>query len=433
MTDLAVPGPSGVGVRRGLPPPTGLQSDHRHMLGSRQMEHGTCNSGLATEVTVAPKRPDAPRIAGLCRLYLAALLMSTFGACGGDSIGTGSSPAYPVAGTLDFTISPMVNNGTTVAFQWSGANASGYTLQIGSTRGTADVALIDAGASTSVTWAGVPIGNFYARVIPRQGTRFGPPSNDVNVTSIDARQMIDALIFGRGPLAPPGNTAGPVTADQMEGWQPGSSFVVKLGVSLPAAVTSSLQKTVAQIGPATMGAVQATALGGVPEPVAWPGPGEVTVIMSGPDDVKSKCSCSNCVGCAYYYLQGRFIQRGRILISTSAQDSAAAHELGHILGLAHIISAAGVRPPFTMGITPDGQYAPSGQLDVLEPATIRMLETLYGMGLTAGSTRAQFEAAGLVPPETPGASVLGKSDRRSRGYVVRSEGIETVVVKAFCQ
>ncbi len=384
---------------------------------------------------MAPKRPVAPsRIAGPRRLYLAPLLMATaLGACGGGSTGTSSSPAYPVAGTLDFTISPMVNNGTTVAFQWSGANASGYTLQVGSAKGTADVALIDAGAATSFTWTGVPIGSFYARVIPRQGTRFGPPSNDVNVVSIDARQMIDALIFGRGPLAPPGNTAGPVIADQMEGWQPGSSFVVKMAASLPAAVTTSLQKTAAQIGPATMGAVQAATLGGVPEPVPQPAPSEVTVTLSSPDDVKSQCICANCVGCAYYYLRGPFTQRGRILISTSAQDSAAAHELGHILGLAHIISGAGVRPPFTMGTTADGQYSPSGQLDVLEPATIRMLETLYGMGLTAGSTRGQFEAAGLVPSQTATAQSLQTSGRRSLGYVVRSEGSDTVVIKPFCQ
>jgi hypothetical protein len=151
--------------------------------------------------------------------------------------------------------------------------------------------------------------------------------------------------------------------------------------------------------------------------------------MLSPQEVKDECECDNCVGCAWSWLQGSFIRRGRILASTDANADVAAHELGHVIGLAHIISAAGVRPPFTMGVTTDGKYSPRGQLDVLEPATIRMLETLYAAGLTAGSSRRQFEAAGFVPPESESAAALAEAGRRATGYVVGHQGEETIVIR----
>jgi hypothetical protein len=111
----------------------------------------------------------------------------------------------------------------------------------------------------------------------------------------------------------------------------------------------------------------------------------------------------------------------------------ASHELGHVIGLAHIISTEGVRPAFTMGVTPDGEFAPRGRLDMLEPATIRMLETVYDAGLTPGSTRGQFEAVGLVLPEGTTAVPPGASELGSRTHRITQEGIEIVILKPFCQ
>jgi hypothetical protein len=328
----------------------------------------------------------------------------------------------------------MVQNGTTVDFRWSGSGSSSYRLEIGSSSGASDVAMLDtSGPATSFTWTNVPIGNFYVRVRGLQGATVGAPSAEVLVGSIDARMMVDALIFGFGPLAVVGHIAGPVVQDRMDGWQPDTGFDVILGESVPAAVASSAEKTVQQIGPATRGVLHASILDRRPDPLPIPQVGQVTISMLSTADVETECSCTNCVGCAMSWSIGSFAQRARILISTEAQDAAAAHELGHVIGLAHIIVAAGVRPPFTMGFTPDGQYSPRGQLDVLDPATIRMLETIYGAGLTAGASRREFEAKGLVSPEGAGTSPLTASDRSRRGQVVRQEGLETLVIKPLCQ
>jgi hypothetical protein len=372
-------------------------------------------------------------------LLLAALLATAIGpGCGGGSTSSAPTQAPPTASALDFTIAPMVNNGTVVEFRWSGSGATSYRIEVGSTSGASDVATLDtAGPSTSFTWTGVGVGNFYARVKGRQGTTLGAPSNEVLVGSIDARQLVDALFFAYGPLAVVGNFGrGLLTGywqDRALGWEPGTSFTVILGESVPAAFAASAEKTVQQIAPATKGAVNPTMGGRRPDPLPSPGPGEVTISMVTLSEVKDQCSCASCVGCATTWYRWSFAQRAQILMSPEAEVATAAHEIGHVVGLAHAISAAGVRPPLTMGLTTDARYAPNGRVDVLEPATVRMLETVYAAGLTAGSTRRQFEAAGLVPPEGTGAASLAASDRRAREYVVKEDGLETVVTKPFCE
>jgi hypothetical protein len=375
------------------------------------------------------RRP--PRPTASLALRLAPFCLAALPGCGGGGGPTAPPPAPPVVTGLDFSVTPMVNQGTVVAFQWSGSGASSYRVEIGTTSGASDVGTFEA-STASFKWTGVPVGNFYARVRGLQGATVGLPCADVLVSSIDARHVIDALIFGFGPLAVAGNAAGPFVQDHMEGWQPGTGFEVILGESVPANLTASVQKTVQQVGPATKGAVTAGIVGRRPDPLPSPGPGEVTVSLVSPQEVNEECRCDNCVGCATQWLRGSFITRGRILVSAEAQPSAAAHELGHIIGLGHVISPTGLRPPFTMGVTTDGKFSPRGQSDVLDPATTQMLETLYGMGLTAGASRRQFEAAGLVPAEYPAAASSARSEHPRPAHVLRREGLETVIVKPLC-
>jgi hypothetical protein len=357
-------------------------------------------------------------------------------ACGGSDSPSGPDPVRPVAYGLDFTIIPMVSNGTVVDFHWTGSGASAYKLEIGSSSGASDVGTFETSVpTTTFTWNNVPIGTFYARVRARQGATLGGSSNEVVVGSIDARQMIDAMLFGHGPLAVAGNSGRTLSTgywkDRMLGWQPGASFAVILGESVSTAFTAATEKTVQQIAPATRGAVHAGILGRHADPLPPPNPGEVTISVVSLQELKDFCRCEKCVGCARTFYLGSFARRAQILVTANAQVAAPAHELGHVIGLAHIISAAGVRPPFTMGFTTDGQYAPSAQIDVLDPATVRMLETVYDAGLTPGSTGSEFEASGLVPSAS--VASFDAPAPSSPGYVVTREGLETVVLKPLCE
>jgi hypothetical protein len=360
-------------------------------------------------------------------VLLAAVLLP---ACGGGNDTPPPAAPPPTASALDFTLVPMINQATVVEFRWSGANASGYRLLIGSSSGGSDVATFETTA-TSYAWTGVPIGTFYARVRGLQGAVLGASSNEVVVASIDFRQMTDALIFGRGPLAVAGNAAAPHLGDQMDGWQPGSTFDVTVGESVSAAFVTTIENTVKQVGPATRGAVQATFEGKRPDPLATPRPGEVTIAMLTVDQLKDECECTDCVGCAFSWYLGAFTTRARIVASPRADSSTPAHELGHVIGLAHVISATGVRPPFTMGVTTDGMFSPRGQIDALDPATVRMLQAIYDAGLGAGASHREFEAAGLVPPPAAGAA-QGEEVPLPPGYLVRRDGIETMVRRPLC-
>jgi hypothetical protein len=217
----------------------------------------------------------------------------------------------------------------------------------------------------------------------------------------------------------------------MDGWQAGSTFEVILGESVSAAFVTTTDNTVKQIGPATRGAVRAVLGEKRPDPLATPRPGEVTIATLTVDELKDECECTDCVGCAFSWYLGAFTTRARIVASPRADSSTPAHELGHVIGLAHVISATGVRPPFTMGVTTDGMFSPRGQIDALDPATVRMLQAIYDAGLGAGSSRREFEAAGLVP-SAAASTGHGGALPLPPGYLVRPDGIETMVRRPLC-
>jgi hypothetical protein len=355
-------------------------------------------------------------------------------ACGGGS-GAPTTPALPPsASSLDFVLLPALNGASEIVFTWSGANATSYRVEIGQSSGAADVATFDAGAATSYTWSRVPVGNLYARVRPDSGGTAGGASNEVLVGSIDPRRMVDALVFGHGPLAVAGNVGrsltGGIWQDRVLGWQPGSSIDVVLGEAVPAAFASSAETTAAQIGPATRGTVTARIAGRRPDADGAPMPGEVLVRWFADEAaMRADCACAECVGCARTHYQGSFATRAQIALGPSSAVATMAHELGHVIGLAHVITAAGMRPPFTMGLTTDGRFSSNGRLDRLDPATVRMLQDLNDMGFTAGTARGQLESAGIVLPES-GTSLARLAPTSGR---IERHGLETVALKLVCR
>src|SRR5512147_3259280 len=97
----------------------------------------------------------AARVAVVLSVLLLVLVIAWWPGCGGGGGGGPTEPAQalPVPSALDFTIKPMVNNGTIVDFWWSGATAPGYRLEIGSAPGASDVATFDtSGPGRTFTW-----------------------------------------------------------------------------------------------------------------------------------------------------------------------------------------------------------------------------------------------------------------------------------------
>jgi len=225
--------------------------------------------------------------------------LAALAACGGGTSSPTAPTVFPTAIGLDFSMIPAVNGGSVVEFRWTGSNATSYVVEIGRTSGASDVATLESGGTaTSLSWTGAPIGTFYARVRGRNGSTLGSPSSEVVVASLDPRRVMEALVFGAGPLAVAGNAAGPIEGDRMEGWQPGTTFEVVLGESLPAVYATAADTTVQQINAATRGLVRGVIRGRQPDPLPIARPREVTINYTTPAAVKDECSCSNCIGCA---------------------------------------------------------------------------------------------------------------------------------------
>jgi hypothetical protein len=250
----------------------------------------------------------------------------------------------------------------------------------------------------------------------------GLPSNTAEILSLDARDIVEALFFGTGPLAESGNTAH-VLEDRVEGWMPGAGLAFIVDAAMPATLALGIENTLPQLATASGGALTAAIVARQPSP-GDPLEGEVSVTMVQPDAYPEVVPCApDTLGCARTFFRNDRITRAHIWIRNAALTSAGlvAHEVGHVYGLAHIGSRQGVRPVFTM-------VASSGQrLPMLEPATLRAMEAASAARLYVGSHRDQFVAAGLIVPRA-----VSSARAASRTQVTRV-GDERVVTKPFCQ
>lgn len=361
----------------------------------------------------------------------ALLAMVTLAACGGGG-GGGTAPTStaPTAVTdLRFTLTPEVGNRSVAEFSWSGGQgATSFRLEVGSSSGASNVAVIDTGSSqTQYRYTPVPIGNLYARVGGRNATGAGPVSAEVLVGSVDPRELIEALLLGSGRLAVAGSRG--CSGGAMLGWRPGTQLDVLVSTNLDDTLFVGAQQTVPQFATGTRGQVRA-AITRVSHPPPRADVDEITMRRASQAEVDQVCRNPGVRGCADQAFSGRYFRSVEIVIAPSAEPSTLAHELGHALGLCHAIVAAGLEPPLTMGVTPDGAFSPIGRLSRLSPASHKAIETVYAAGLFAGSTRPQFEAAGLVP-RTSAATLPGARAGGVPG--VPREGETSHVLKPFCE
>ncbi len=350
---------------------------------------------------------------------------------GGGGGGTPTQPGPPAAvSDLRFTLTPEVGNRSVVDFTWSGGQgATTFRVEVGSSSGTSNVAVLDTGsAQASYRWTPVPIGNLYVRVSGRNATGTGPSSSEVLVGSVDPRELIEALFLASGRLAVAGNAG--CSGGLMLGWRPGARLSVLVSSNVTDALFVGSQQTVPQFSSGTRGQVQG-AIARVGHPPPRPDVDEVTIRGSSQAEVDAICRNTGVRGCAVQTLAGRAFRSVEIVFSPTAEAATLAHELGHALGLCHSIVAAGVQPPLTMGVTPDGGFSPLGRQSSLTPAEVKTSESVYSAGLFAGSSRAQFQAAGLVPA-LAGFAATGAPGPRPLDPKI-DEDETRVVLKPFCE
>jgi len=336
----------------------------------------------------------------LIAVALAGLLASN---CGGGRSGPAAptAPSLPAAPVLTANTVPDLRNGNSVTFTLSGSTTgvTNWVVEIGRSSGQSDVATLSPAATqTTLTVRPLPIGVLYARAYAQGAAGKSPASAEAVLGSYDPREIIDAVLMGSGPMAVAGNVGCRSTV--LEGWQWGTSVRIQTATGLSSGHLQAAADTAAQIEHMTTGQVNAFV-----QSVVDPGPGvfnpglDTIFIRQGTDEeVRQQCRCTSCVGCATSYSRGNFKAGVYVQVNSSTTGPTVSHEIGHGVGLCHIISAAGFNPPLTMGVTTDGVFSPSGRVGRIDDVISQAMETIYAAGAQAGDTRSRFASLGLVPP-----------------------------------
>ncbi len=329
--------------------------------------------------------------------------------CGGGNSGPAAptAPSLPPPPVLSANTVPDLRNGNSVTFTLSGSTTgvTNWVVEIGRSSGQSDIATLSPAASqTSLTVRPLPIGVLYARAYAQGAAGKSPASTEVVLGSYDPREIIDAVLMGSGPMAVAGNVG--CRSSILEGWPWGTNVRIQTATGLSNGHLQAAADTAAQIPRMTTGQVNAFV-----QSVADPGPGvfnpglDTIFIRQGTDEeVRQQCRCTSCVGCATSYSRGNFKAGVYVQVNSSTTGATVSHEIGHGVGLCHIISAAGFNPPLTMGVTTDGVFSPSGRAGRIDDVISQAMETVYAAGAQAGDTRSRFASLGLVPPGSSSSS-----------------------------
>jgi hypothetical protein len=304
-------------------------------------------------------------------------------ACGGNPNKATTEPS--AARNITSVVAPTLTDND-VQFAWIAAqNVSSSQLQIGTSTGASNILTTDVSNGTSFDWQHAAPGNYFIRVKSTSGSTT-VTSAELLLTVNSLKQVIEAFFFGTGPLA--------LQASAQTIWQGaprGSTYqlLVKSSLSL-----ATVQQAIQQISSATNGQVTltTTTIDTLPASVqghqilVWDDLAICSGIISPGNENVIGVTC------------GRFVDSsgfsgGIVALSISGRNLAVElHELCHAVFIAqHIASSLGgvdtVMSPVNFNGNSNIPFSP------YELAAIR---AVYASSVNPFSTRAQFQAAGLV-------------------------------------
>ena len=208
----------------------------------------------------------------------------------------------------------------------------------------------------------------------------------------DDRKVIEALIFGTGPLG-----AGACPAYQRwAGFPRGSHIEIVLATNVAKDKRDQIQSTLNQVSHATQGAITVS-LNLAEE--AEPSIQNYKVVSMTHDD-PTRFGCVSKVGCTHHEWNNPGVLKGSRAVQPEEQTPQAyAHDvIGHgILGMCHIQAQSIGGPEHSLMSGGPGIYSGqnSGRLTELD---IHALQAVYASHLSPGATRQDFIQAGLINP-----------------------------------
>lgn len=327
------------------------------------------------------------------RALIVILLAAGWGA--GCAAGTGANPVAPtvtgpsaqlLAPTAFLVASQRVNAASNdVTFSWVSSESS-FQLIIGTSSGASDVLSTVVTANT-FTWTSPRMARaYYARVAAKRGDVTSGFSDELVITIVDVRNMIEAMFFHTGPMS-----------DALEGggsniasiWADGSRLRVLVSTDAEAARAAAqtfADQYAALIGGAitAMSEMTADRLQGVSAQ-------SLPAFTIGLRVQANVCS-SGALACANYGPTpvGPNSSMITFALSGGLNISATAHEMGHAYGMGHIQTPAAGRPEFRFMMNSN-----SGAEQMTDAEKLAVTLARNG-GLRAAMTRSQAVALGLV-------------------------------------
>jgi hypothetical protein len=277
-----------------------------------------------------------------------------------------------------------------VSFSWV-SNETSFQLIIGSSSGASDL-LSTTPTSNTFTWTSPrAAGTYYARVAAKRADSTSAFSDELTITVVDVRDIIEAMFFHTGRLsdATEGGSASAVAGI----WADGTRLTVRVSPEAGASSRANAQTFADDYAALVGGAITATAEM-TTDPMQSITAADLALLTIG-IRVQAGICTSGALACADYGPTPIGPNRSMITLALSGglNIGAVGHEMGHAYGMGHIQAPAAGRPEFRFMMNSNSG---SPQMTDAEKLAITLARNA---GLRAGMTRGQAFDLGLVNPQ----------------------------------
>ena len=362
-------------------------------------------------------------IPSFCCSAASVTLVTCLTACSGTS-GTSATPTAPSTATQTVPAAPISFRFTniniadrSVSMDWNAVSgAERYIIEAGSESGASDLGTVQVNApATTATLSGIPPSDaIHLSIKSANSAGVSARGPERRIELPDMRDIIEALFFGSGRFAFDGRIVVPRTpAARMRGWAPGSRVSVRVPHAVGGDQLNAIVQTVNDFNAALAGAItffveQATLTAAQYEQLR---PAGITIIVGDSTCRRADGSSADCS----LSTPAPVFSTSQIRMGTLTElRSVWAHELGHSLGLSHLLLRVAITSPLTytnlfvehkpaMGsiIVANAEdtegYSPT-EVRLFSGLELEAIRRVYASGLRPGSTLAEFISRNLIKP-----------------------------------
>jgi hypothetical protein len=324
--------------------------------------------------------------------YVAIALLVLSAGCGSKetpfspTVSTGTSSQLLPPTTFLVTSQQIRQADNVLSFSWVSSETS-FQLTIGSSSGASDLLSTVVNGNTFTWTSPRPARTYYARVAAKRGDATSGPSDELTLTIVDVRNMIEAMFFHTGPMSD-ANESGASNVALM--WPDGTHLTVLVSNQAGASALANAQTFADQYAALTGGAITATA--------AMTSDSMQGVLAQNLPDftigirVQSGFCSSGALACANYGPSpfGPDSSMITLALGNPLNVGATAHEMGHAYGMGHIQTPATGRPEFRFMMNSNSG---SEQMTDAEKLTVTVARA---GGLRPGMARSAAVGLGLI-------------------------------------